>query len=149
VTPPFSIQQSAGVRPGETKPLDVNWLPGGRGLMALHGPSGMLYVLMHKGEYWSQNEPGQEIWVLDLASHKVVKRHPLKAEVSNIEVTQDAKPLLFINDKEGTTYVLDAQTMEEKRKIEKTGSGLILTAGVGTAAMANSSITGISGSGTN
>lgn len=149
VTPPYSIQQAAGVRPGETKPLDVNWLPGGRGLMALHRPSGRLYVLMHKGEYWSQNEPGQEIWVLDLASQKVVKRHPLKAEISNIEVTQDGKPLLFINDKEGTTYVLDALTMEEKRKIEKTGSGLIVTADVGTPATASAAAAPTGGSGTN
>ncbi len=149
VAQPFSIQQAAGVRPGETTPLDVNWLPGGRGLMALHAPSGQLYVLMHKGEYWSQNEPGQEIWVLDLASHKVVKRHPLKAEISNIEVTQDAKPLLFINDKDGTTYVLDAQTMEEKRKIEKTGGGLILTADVGTPAMAAAATASTDGSGAN
>ena len=149
VTPPYSIQQAAGVRPGETRPLDVNWLPGGRGLMALHGPSGRLYVLMHKGEYWSQNEPAQEIWVLDLASHKVVKRHPLKAEINNIGVTQDAKPFLFVNDKEGTTYVLDAQTMEEKRKIEKTGGGLIFTADAGTPAMASAAMAQAGGSGTN
>ncbi len=148
IAPPYSLQQAAGVRPGETKPLDVNWLPGGRGLMALYGPGGRLYVLMHKGEYWSQNEPGQEIWVLDLASHKVVNRHPLKAEISNIEVTQDAKPLLFINDKDGTTYVLDAQTMEEKRKIEKTGGGLIMTTDVGTPAMASAAGPG-GGSGSN
>ncbi|WP_254602957.1 amine dehydrogenase large subunit [Sphingomonas bacterium] len=133
---PFSIQAAAGVRPGEAKPLDVNWLPGGRQLMALHRPSGHLYVLMHKGEYWSQNEAGEEIWDLDLATRKVVKRRPLKQPSSTIEVTQDATPLLFVSDKEGTTYVLDARTMEEKRKIEKTGPGLIITADVGTPATA-------------
>ena len=136
VAPPFSIQQAAGVRPGETKPLDVNWLPGGREVMALHRLSGRMYVLMHKGEYWSQNDPGQELWVLDLATKKVIKRRPLKTEINNVEVTQDATPLLFMNDKEGTTYVLDALTMEEKRKIEKTGPGLIFTADVGTPATA-------------
>ncbi|WP_254604896.1 amine dehydrogenase large subunit [Sphingomonas bacterium] len=134
VTAPFSIQAAAGVRPGETKPLNVNWLPGGRQIMALHRPSGHLYVLMHKGEFWSQNEAGEEIWDLDIANKKVVKRRPLKLPASNIEVTQDATPLLFINDKEGNLYVLDAHTMEEKRKVEKTGGGLIITADVGTPA---------------
>ena len=38
----FAIQAAAGVRPGETKPLDVNWLPGGRQLMSLHAKTGTL-----------------------------------------------------------------------------------------------------------
>ena len=139
VSSPFSLQEAAGVPRGETKPLVVNWLPGGTQLMALHRPSGHLYVLMHKGEFWTQKEGGEEIWDVDLATRKVVKRRPLKTPVGNIEVTQDATPLLFVNDKEGTTYVLDAKTMEEKRKIEKTGQGLIMVADVGTPAMGASS----------
>jgi methylamine dehydrogenase heavy chain len=135
ISEPFSIQEAAGVRRGDMKPLDVNWLPGGRELMAVHKPSGHLYVLMHKGEVWTHKEAGEEIWDVDLATHKVVKRRPLKQEgASNIEVTQDATPLLFVNDKDGTVYVLDAKTMEEKRKIEKAGPGMILTADVGTPA---------------
>ena len=133
VSEPFSIQEAAGVRKGDMKPLDVNWLPGGRELMAVHKPSGHLYVLMHMGEVWTQKEAGEEIWDVDLAAKKVVKRRPLKAEgVTNIEVTQDASPLLFFNDKEGNVHVLDAKTMEEKRKIDKAGPGMILTAEAGT-----------------
>jgi methylamine dehydrogenase heavy chain len=131
---PFSIQEAAGVRRGETKPLDVNWMPGGRELIAVHKPSGHLFVLMHKGEYWSHKEAGEEIWDVDLATRKVVKRRPLKDKVSNIAVTQDAEPLLFLNDEKGTLYVLDAKTMEEKKKIEKAGSGILMTADVGTPA---------------
>ncbi|MEH3106908.1 MAG: amine dehydrogenase large subunit [Sphingomonas fennica] len=134
VSAPFSLQEAAGVPKGTTAPLVVNWLPGGSQLMALHKPSGHLYVLMHKGEYWSHKEDGEEIWDLDLATRKVVKRRPLTGKVHNIEVTQDAAPLIFVNDDEGTTYVLDAQTMEEKRRIEKTGQGLIYVADVGTPA---------------
>jgi len=128
IAEPFSIQEAAGVRKGDTRPLDVNWMPGGRELMALHKASGHLYVLMHKGEYWSHKEPGEEIWDLDIAARKVVRRRPLKDKPSNIEVTQDAEPLLFLNDEKGTLTVLDARTMEEKRKIEKAGPGLIMTA---------------------
>jgi len=136
VSEPFSIQEAAGVRKGDMKPLDVNWLPGGRELMALHKPSGHLFVLMHKGEVWSHVESGEEIWDVDLAAKKVVKRRPLKQPASSLEVTQDSSPLLFVNDKEGNIYVLDAKTMEEKRKIEKAGPGMILTADVGTPAAA-------------
>ena len=134
VSPPFSIQEAAGVPRGDPKPLAVNWLPGGGQIMALHKLSGHLFVLMHKGEFWTQKEGGEEIWDLDLAQRKVVTRRPLKTPVNNIEVTQDAAPLIFVNDKEGTTYVLDAKTMEEKRKIEKTGQGLIYVADIGTPA---------------
>ncbi|WP_174273099.1 amine dehydrogenase large subunit [Sphingomonas bacterium] len=136
IAPPFSIQEAAGVPKGETRPLVVNWLPGGGALMAMHKLSGHVFVLMHKGEFWSHKEGGDEIWDLDLAQRKVVKRRPLKSPVNNIEVTQDAAPLIFVNDKEGTTYVLDAKTMEEKRKIEKTGQGMIYVADVGTPATA-------------
>lgn len=134
VSQPFSLQEAAGVPKGDPKPLAINWLPGGAQVMALHKPSGHVYVLMHKGEFWSHKEAGEEIWNLDLAARKVVARHPLKTPVNNIEVTQDAAPLIFVNDKDGTTYVLDARTMEEKRKIEKTGPGLIYVADVGTPA---------------
>ncbi len=136
VAAPFSLQEAAGVPKGETKPLVVNWLPGGGQVMALHKPSGHLYVLMHKGEFWSHKEGGEEIWDVDLARRKVVKRRPLKDEVHNIEVTQDAAPLIFVNDEKGTTFVIDAQTMAEERKIEKTGQGLIYVADIGTPAAA-------------
>ena len=128
VAQPFSIQEAAGVPRGETKPLAVNWLPGGTRLMALHASSGHLYVLMHKGEFWSQKEGGEEIWDLDLAQRRVVRRRPLKVAANNIAITQDASPLLFINDRDGTTTVIDPATMEEKRKIEKTGQGIIIVA---------------------
>jgi methylamine dehydrogenase heavy chain len=109
-------------------------MPGGGELMALHKPSGRLFVLMHKGEYWSHKAEGEEIWEVDVAARKVVKRRPLKEGASNIEVTQDAAPLLFLNNEQGDLYVLDAGTMEEKRKIERAGSGMIMTADAGTPA---------------
>lgn len=129
VAAPWSIQAAAGLRVGETKPLDINWLPGGRQPMALHRATGRLYVLMHKGEYWSHKDPGTEIWVVDLAARKVVRRVPLKKPAENIEVTQDDKPLLFINGDEDATRVLDATSYEQKFDIEHAGGGLIAVAG--------------------
>ena len=125
IAKPWSIQQAAGLHAGATAPLDVNWYPGGRQPIAVNHATGQLYVLMHVGEYWSQKDAGDEIWKIDLATHKVVKRHELKTGAENIEVTQDAKPLIFVNEDKGKTWVIDAETMEDKRSMEHAGGGVI------------------------
>lgn len=125
VAAPFSIQTAAGVRTGDTKPLDVNWYPGGRQPMALHRATGTLFVLMHKGEYWSHKAPGDEVWQVDVAAKKVVKRFSLKEPMGNIEVSQTEKPLLYMNGEKGEVLVLDVATGEEKHKIEKAGGSTI------------------------
>ncbi|CAN5345048.1 hypothetical protein BH10PSE12_BH10PSE12_18420 [soil metagenome] len=122
---PWSIQQAAGLRKGDTAPLDVNWFPGGRQPMAIHRPTGHLYVLMHVGEYWTQKEEGTEVWVFDIATHKLIGRHELPEAAANIEVSQDEKPLVFVNEGKGKTWVLDGATFEEKHNIERAGGGLI------------------------
>lgn len=125
ISKPFSIQQAAGYKPGETKPLDLAWYPGGRQPSAYHRPSGQLYVLMHMGEYWSHKQGGDEIWIVDVATQKVVKRHPIKHASGHIEVTQDAEPKIFINDEEGNGFIIDAKTGKEDHEIKSAGSGII------------------------
>jgi methylamine dehydrogenase heavy chain len=124
---PWSLQAAAGVRPGDTRPLDINWFPSGRQLMALHRATGTLYVLMRKGEFWSHKEGGDEIWVVDLANKRVKRRVPLKKTAENIEISQDAKPLIFINGEENKTRVIDAASFEQKFDIEHAGGGVIQT----------------------
>lgn len=125
IAAPFSIQAAAGIRVGETKPLELNWYPGGRQPMALHRPTGHLFVLMHKGEYWSHKAPGDEVWQVDVAAKKVIKRFALKEPMGNIEVSQTEKPLLYMNGEKGEALVLDVATGEEKHKIEHAGGGTI------------------------
>lgn len=122
---PFSIQSVAGYSSAETKPLDTAWYPGGRQPSALHGPSGHLFVLMHLGEFWSHKQAGTEVWEIDVAAKKVVRRHVLKEPMGHIEVTQDVEPMLFLNDEKGDGVILDAKTGEEKHKIEHAGAGII------------------------
>ena len=122
----WSIQVAAGVRPGDTRPLDINWFPGGRQGMTLHRATGLLYVLMHRGEYWTQKAEGEEVWVVNMATRKVVKRVPLKKPIGNIEVTQDAKALLFLSGDEGLVQVMDTATYEIKHDIERGGGGMIV-----------------------
>ncbi|GAA0303378.1 hypothetical protein GCM10009087_11500 [Sphingomonas oligophenolica] len=128
VSAPFSLQAAAGVRPGDTRPLDTNWYPGGGQQLALHRATGHLYVLMHMGEYWSHKAPGTEIWELDVAAKKVVKRVALEEPASTIEVTQEAAPKVIVSGESGTVHILDAKSWEEKFKLEKAGSGIILAA---------------------
>ncbi|MBT2187285.1 amine dehydrogenase large subunit [Sphingobium nicotianae] len=128
VAQPYSIQAAAGYAAADTKPLAVDWYPGGRQPMALHRPSGELYVLMHMGEYWSHKAAGEEIWVLDTTSRKVVRRFPLKIPAAHIEVTQGAEPMIFLNEEEGGNgIILDGKTGKEEHKIERAGGGMAYT----------------------
>jgi len=129
----WSLQQAAFMRKGTYTPMDVNWMPGGRQPLAVHHASGHIFVLMHMGEYWSEYEPAEEIWVLDGNSHKLIRRHALAAELKgklvNIAVSQDNDPQLYASDGSGNTFVLDPQTMEKKRSWDNSGGGILYTAG--------------------
>jgi methylamine dehydrogenase heavy chain len=127
VSAPFSIQQAAGLRAGDTKPLDISWFPGGYQPSAWHRASGHLYVLMHVGEYWSQKQPATEIWDVDLAAKKVVKRFTLEQPVMNIGVTQTAKPKIMVTGFKGTGFVIDPASWTQTAKIEHAGGGIIQT----------------------
>ena len=128
IASPWSIQTAAGYRsPADTAPLAPAWYPGGRQPMALHRPSGHLFVLMHQGEYWSHKQKGTEIWEIDVAAKKVLRRLVLEEPMGHIEVTQDAEPMIFLNDEEGNGTILDARTGEEKHKIKDAGGGAIFT----------------------
>ena len=127
----WSLQQAAGMRKGSYTPFDVNWMPGGRQPIAIHHASGRIYVLMHMGEYWSEYEPAQEIWVLDAGTHKLIGRHALtgdlKDKLSNIAVSQDSDPQVYASDGNGNTFVLDGQTLEKKRSMDNSGGGILYT----------------------
>lgn len=129
VSPSWSLQGAAGLPRGEAAPLVTNWYPGGRQPSAMHGPSGRLYVLMHIGEFWTQKEPGTELWIVDTQAKKVIRRMKLEDEASWVEVSQDASPLLFLAGEKGL-HVLDAMTLEEKHKIKETGAGPMSTIAV-------------------
>lgn len=128
----WSLQQAAFMRKGTYTPMDVNWMPGGRQPLAVHHATGRIYVLMHKGEYWSEYEPAEEIWELDGNSRKLIRRHALGEELKdkliNIAVSQDSNPQIYASDGSGNTYVLDNQSLEKKQKMDNSGGGILYTA---------------------
>jgi methylamine dehydrogenase heavy chain len=127
----WSLQQAAFMRKGTYTPMDVNWMPGGRQPIAVHHATGRIYVLMHMGEYWSEYEPAQEIWVLNGNTHKLIGRHALpdelKGKLVNIAVSQDNNFQVYASDGSGNTYVLDAETLDKKQKMENSGGGILYT----------------------
>lgn len=127
ISEPFSIQAAAGVSPADTKPLDVHWYPGARQGLAYHFATGHAFVLMHMGEYWTHKEPGTELWELDVAAKKVVKRIPLEEAANTVTVTQEANAKLVLGTESGTLLILDAKTGAEKFKLEKSGGGVLRT----------------------
>lgn len=126
---PWSIQEAAGIGPASPKPLVVSWLPGGHQPLAVNKATGHLYVLMHMGEYWSHKVGATEVWELDGATHKLIGRHRLPAPIDNIEVSQDDKPLLFLNTLDGRFWTLDATTYKELNTLKDVGTGNITVAG--------------------
>jgi methylamine dehydrogenase heavy chain len=55
-----------------------DWRIGGMQHLAVHGPTGRLYALMHRGGPHSHKQGGTEIWIYDLASHERLQRIELR-----------------------------------------------------------------------
>lgn len=71
------------------------WRPGGAQLLAVHAGQNRLYAIMHQGNRDSHKDPGQSIWVYDLATRKRVQRITTQRLASAIQITSDERPLLF------------------------------------------------------
>lgn len=125
VSAPFSIQEAGGMRAADVKPLDIAWYPGGMQPMALHRPTGTLWVLMHKGEYWTHKAGAEELWGVDLKTRKVVKRIPVEHEPGNIEITQDDAAMIMVNGMNNDAMIINSRTGEVKHTIKNAGGGLI------------------------
>jgi methylamine dehydrogenase heavy chain len=57
---------------------DESWRIGGLQHLAVHQRSGRLYALMHRGGPDTHKEPGEEVWIYDLASKRRLERVALR-----------------------------------------------------------------------
>jgi methylamine dehydrogenase heavy chain len=71
------------------------WRPGGLQQVAIHVGQNRLYAIMHQGNRDTHKDPGRAIWVYDLASHRRVQQITTRRLASSIQLSSDAKPLLF------------------------------------------------------
>jgi len=121
---PWSIHRAAGMQE-PMPPPNVNWLPGGRQPFATNRINGRIYILMHIGEQFSHDEGGDEIWVLDGENHKLIGRHRAPGKFNNIQVSQEANPLVYVNGSDNKVFILDGETFETKHSLDRGGSGTI------------------------
>lgn len=73
----------------------AQWMPGGIQHLALHASSRRLYSLMHRGGEDSHKDPGNQVWVYDLASRKRTQVITLQEIATSIAVSSDAAPLMY------------------------------------------------------
>lgn len=100
-----------------------SWRPGGLQHLALHAGQRRLYSIMHKGPVHTHKDPGQDVWVYDLDAKARVQQISLKNLASSIQITRDAKPLLFsIFIDSTTTDVYDAASGKYLRSITSVGT---------------------------
>ena len=142
---------------GETWPLfddtdrKASWRIGGAQHLAVHAASGRLYALVHQGGPDSHKDPGTEVWVYDLGTHKRLQRiatlNPLLSfirqqttlgrvtnwilsralpnlGVDRILVTQDDHPVLMASASiPPTVTVHDAMSGAVLREVTEVGLG--------------------------
>lgn len=70
IAPPWTL--------GEGPARGVAWRTGGIQHLAVHAPSNRLYALMHRGDIDTHKDPGEEVWIFDLATHRRTARIPLR-----------------------------------------------------------------------
>ena len=90
-----------GVRVGRRWPLFTaaeraqRWRTGGLQYLAVYRPTGMLYVIVHRGDLATHKDPGKAVWVYDLAQRRRLRQIALRHQAGSILVSQDGSPLLF------------------------------------------------------
>jgi methylamine dehydrogenase heavy chain len=98
------------------------WRPGGLQQMAVDSHA-HLYAIMHQGGPETHKDPGKDVWVYDIATHKRVKQIALRNLASSIQLTTDDKPLLFsiFIDKPGLD-IYDAADGRLLRSVDQVGT---------------------------
>jgi methylamine dehydrogenase heavy chain len=101
---------------------EASWRPGGIQHLAVHESSGSLYALVHQGGHDSHKDPGQDVWVYDLATQKQVRQIKLDNLSTSIQVSKDDKPLMFsIFIASPSMDIYDARSGKLLRSVDELG----------------------------
>ena len=101
-----------------------SWRPGGTEFFSAHQASGLLYIAMHEGEVDTHHEPGNEIWVVDSNTQRLLHRLKLESPADSLMVTQETNPKLIIGDEARKTHVYNALTFAFERTIDTPSASL-------------------------
>ncbi len=74
---------------------DKDWRISGLQHLAVHEQSGQAFVLMHQGPPDTFEDPGDEVWVFDMATQTRIRRIKLDDLALGMAVSQDSDPQLY------------------------------------------------------
>jgi methylamine dehydrogenase heavy chain len=97
----------------------AKWRPGGLQPFAVHAASGRLYALMHKGGPDTHKDPGETVWVFDLATKKRVQTIALAEPATSIALSADDALLYAAFLGSPTLSIYDARSGKRLRGIEQ------------------------------
>ncbi len=101
----------------------LGWRPGGLQHLAVHGADDLLFVVMHQGGPETHKDPGKVVWVYDVATKHRLRQIPLRHLTTSIQVTSDARPLLFgAFADSGNLDVYDAESGKALRTVKDVAS---------------------------
>jgi methylamine dehydrogenase heavy chain len=119
---------ASGVKAEATWPLFTpqelaqHWRTGGLQHLAVHGGSGRLFAIVHKGGPETHKDLGEQIWVYDLASRRRVQTIATRNKVGSIQVSQDSQPVLFACSLESNRLdIYDATSGKYLRSVDPLG----------------------------
>ena len=102
-----------------------SWRLGGLQPSAYHAATGTLFVIMHQGGRETRKDPGQQVWVFDVRTHKQIRQIDLASPATSIAVSEDGKPLLYTAQfGVPTLHVYDVTSGQKLRSIDQLGQTL-------------------------
>ena len=125
---PWSIEQAAGLSPATSQVGQITWRPGGQVFAAYQRSTDRLFVLMHEGHPWSNDQAGTQIWVLDTRQHRLLHRWDVPESALLVAITQDAHPLLFALS-ESWLWVMNPDSGAVLRATQIVAPGLVKVRG--------------------
>jgi len=97
------------------------WLPGGWQVSHIHSASHRLFVLMHRGRYWTEKSSGQEVWVFDVLTGERLSRIKLREPAQSVAVSQDDDPIVYVIADSFRIYGYSAATGRSLYRTEPLG----------------------------
>ncbi len=101
----------------------AGWRPGGLQQLAVNPQKSLLYAIMHRGGLATHKDPGKDVWVFDVSTHRRVQQFVLKNLASSIQLSSDARPLLYSIFIDGTDLdIYDAASGKLLRSVDHVGT---------------------------
>lgn len=102
----------------------AEWAPGGWQQVAYHRASDRIYLLVDQRDKWRHKTASRYVVVVNAKNGQRVARYEMGRPIDSINVSQDAKPLLYgLSTGDKTLFVYDAATGKELRSVNQLGHG--------------------------